>query len=102
MKKQSGFTIIEILLVIILVVGVIGLGYYVWYRNQSSSTASTNGPTMIHTGTTSYQSPATATAQAPVVTDPDDLNSAYQALNQTDPTTNNTDNAQLSSQTDGF
>jgi prepilin-type N-terminal cleavage/methylation domain-containing protein len=97
MKKQSGFAIIELVIVLVIVAAVAGVGYYVWRTHKTTPT-----PTATTTGSTNYQSPSTSTPTAPQVNSASDLNNAMTALNQTSITANNTDSSQLSTQASGF
>lgn len=97
MKKQSGFAVVELVVVLVLVAAVVGVGYFVWHeQNKKNPVATTT------TSSTGYQSPATSVPAAPQVTKASDLNSAMQALNQTDVTAGNTDSNQLSTQAAAF
>ncbi len=96
-KQQSGFTIVEVVLVIVIVAAIAGVGYYVWHGQKATPTttaATTSAPT--------YQSPPTSVPPAPPVNSASDLNNAMSALNQAGVSSNNTDNNQLSSQASGF
>lgn len=100
MKKlsQSGFTAVELVLVVVIVAAIAGTGYFVWHENAKSSPAST----AVNTTASSYQSPTTLTPPAPQITTASDLNAAMQALNQTNISANNSDSSQLSTQASGF
>lgn len=99
MKKhsQSGFAVVESVVALLLVVAIVGVGYYVWHNHKNQPTVTTAA-----TSTPNYQSPTTNVPTAPQINSPSDLNSAMQALNQTSVTSSNADSAQLSQQANGF
>lgn len=95
-KNQSGFAIVE-LGVIVIVVAAIGLLAYYFYNHNHNVY---NNDTGLNT---SQKTPASNVSSAPAVSSVSDLNSAEQILDQNDPgTANNTDSSQLSSQLNGF
>lgn len=94
--SQAGFTVVEVVLVIIVLTGLVGSGYYVWHKHNHKS------PTATISQTSNYQSPAVTTQSAPQVKNASDLNSAIQVLNQTNITSSNTDSSQLSTEASGF
>lgn len=98
MKKlsQTGFSVIEFALVLVVIVALGGIGYVVWHSHKPSSQSGTT------TTTSSYVPPSTSTPAAPQVNSASDLNSAMQALNQTDVTAGNTDSSQLGTQASSF
>ncbi len=97
MKKQnqSGFTIVEGIVVVVVMVAFIGVGYYVWQKHKIT-------PTTPRSVSNSYQSPSVTTLTAPQVSNAADLNTAMQVLNQTSISSSNTDSSQLSTQVSGF
>ncbi len=101
MKKQSqaGFAIIELVGVVVVIAAIVAAGYFAWHNHnqKSPNTTSPNTPT-----SSNYQSPPTTTPAAPQVNSTSDLNSAMQALNQTNVTAGNTDSGQLSTQASDF
>ncbi len=97
-KSQAGFSVVEISLLVVIVLGIAGVGYYVWHANKSSLTPSSSDVVK----QAPYKSPPVSTASAPQVTKASDLNSAYQVLNQTSIYSNNTDSSQLSVQSNGL
>lgn len=102
MKKlsQSGFTIVETMIVVVLLVAAGIVGYYVW---QSNKTNHTNKPTIASKTTTStYQSPPVTVPTAPQINNSSDLINAIQVLNQTSVSSNNTDSNQLNTYTSSF
>ena len=105
MKKQtqqSGFAIVELVILVVVLAVLGGMSYFILHHTkkvQPATTASTvNVPAVENqTATTSTSVPA-----APQVNSASDLNSAMQALNQTDMNANGTDSTQLGSQSSGF
>ncbi len=97
-KSQAGFSVVEVLLLVVLVLGIGGVGYYVWHANKSAL-APTPSDVIKQSP---YKSPPVSTVSAPQVTKASDLNSAYQALNQTSINSNLTDSNQLTTQSNGF
>jgi predicted negative regulator of RcsB-dependent stress response len=99
MKKQSqsGFAVVELVVVVVVLVALGGVGYYVWHSHKA-----TNNTTATTTTSSSYQSPTTSVPAAPQVNNASDLNSAMQALDQTNVTAGNTDSSQLSTQASAF
>ena len=97
-KHQSGFALIELVVILVILVGVIGVGYYI-YSHRSGAVTS-------QTATTSSSSTPTSTAPttfaAPQVNSPAQLSSALTALNNADISGNSTDSSQLTTQTSGF
>lgn len=84
MNKQKGFSIVELVLVLVLL-GIIGVvGYRVWQAQ--------NTPTVSSTATTKAK-----TAAVPAINKPADLSTADTALDQTDVGTGDLDslNSQL-------
>lgn len=98
MKKQSGFAVVELVVVVVLVVAIAGVGYFVWHEHNKKSPVATTTTT----SSTNYQSPSTSVPAAPQVNKASDLNNAMQALNQTNVSAGNTDSNQLSTQTAAF
>ncbi len=97
-NKENGFSAVEVILLVVIVLAIAGVGYYVWHSNKTSL-APANSTT---TKPVAYQSPPTVTPPAPTVTKASDLNAAYQTLNQTSINSNSTDSSQLSVQSNGF
>ncbi len=97
-KSQSGFSVVETLLLVVLVLAIAGIGYYVWHANKSSLAPSTSNVVK----QAAYKSPPVTTASAPAITSKTGLTSAYQLLNQTSIYSNNTDSSQLSVQSNGL
>jgi Tfp pilus assembly protein PilV len=88
-SKQNGFSVVETLIVLVVVVALGFVGYKV-YSRQHDNTATT----------ASSQSTGSATANdvanAPDVKTTSDLDKAAATLDQTDPGTSNSDSSQLS------
>lgn len=106
MNKQSGFSVIELVIALVVIAGLGGAGYVVAHHTNKAkpaTTASSNTTSASNTTTgLNYTSPSTGTPVAPQINTSADLNSALQALNQTNVTSSNTDSTQLSSQASGF
>ena len=99
MKSQSGFSIVELVVALVVVVGLAGIGYVVWHHNNQNTPATTASS---NTAGLNYTSPSTKVPTAPQIKTSSDLNNALQALNQTNVTASNTDSSQLSTQASGF
>lgn len=101
MKKQSqsGFAVVELVVVVVILAAIAGVGYYIWNSHKTNTPAASNTST---TSSLGYQSPTTSTPTAPQVNSASDLNSAMSALNQTSVSSSNTDSSQLSTQASGF
>jgi hypothetical protein len=95
MNKQSGFAIVEGLIIIVVVAALAGGGLTVWQHHQKSVNPATNARL-------NYDSPAVTTPSAPSVAGPTGLDSALQTLNQTNVDASTTDSTQLSNQAAGF
>ena len=95
-KHQSGFAAVELVVSLVIIAAVVGVGYYVWHEHNTSPTVATVSTS------SAYHSPSTAAPVAPTITKASDLNSAMQALNQTNVTLSNTDSSQLSTQSNGL
>lgn len=100
MKKQTGFALVELLVVVVLIGAIAGVGYFVWHEHNRKSPVATTS-TSSNTAAT-YQSPSTSVPTAPQINNASDLNSAMQALNQTDITAGNTDSSQLGTEAAAF
>ncbi len=98
-QSQSGFTIVETVISLIVVVVIVGVGYLVWHNHHKNNTA-TSSTTAANIG--NYASPPTAAPSAPQINNASDLNSAMAALNQTSITANNVDGSQLSTESSSF
>lgn len=94
--SQSGFAVIELGIVVIILAAIAGAGYYVWNSHKAQPATTTA------TSSSSYQSPSVTTPAAPQVNSASDLNSAMAALNQTSVSSSNTDSSQLNTEAGGF
>jgi prepilin-type N-terminal cleavage/methylation domain-containing protein len=94
--NQSGFSAVEIVIVLV-IVGAIGLvGYTVYNRQQDKATDGTSQQS-------AEQSPtATDVQSAPEVKSTEDLDKAEAVLDATDPGSSNTDAGMLDSETSAF
>ncbi len=95
--RQEGFAVVEVVIAIVIVVGIVGAGYLAWNQHTEKSTAAAKTTKALN-----YLSPTTSVPATPQVSTSADLNSALQALNQTDVSSSNVDSTQLSSQAAGF
>lgn len=102
MKKttQSGFAILELVLVGVVVLGVIGACVYVIQKRTHS--ASSEVSTSSSTPKTAVASPTTAVPTAPTVSSASDLQGAMNSLNQTSINSSSTDSSSLDSETSSF
>lgn len=94
MRKQSGFAAIELVLVLVIVAAIGGIGYYATHKHSQANQQSV--------ATSASQPAPVSTPVAPQITTASDLNTAMQALNQTQVGANNTDSSQLNTQVSGF
>ncbi|MGI0134919.1 MAG: type II secretion system protein [Candidatus Micrarchaeaceae archaeon] len=112
--RQSGFALLEIILVLAVLAAA---GFTAWwvYQRQPGATKTVASTEILPGSTTSSPSGvssasainksrvATNVLAAPQVKSSNDLNSALQTLDQTDPSTqNNSDSSQLNSSANGF
>ena len=95
--KQSGFAVMELAIILVLLAAVAGVGYAVWNRQQNNTNVPTHNLTF-----SAYKSPPTSVPTAPTITNAADLNAALQALNRTSINSNTTDSNQLYAQASGF
>ena len=107
MNKQSGFALIEGIIVIVVLAALVVVGYYVIHSKSSNSNVAPVASTMSSTkaGTseaTTPSGPTVATPAAPQITTASDLNAAMQALNGTSVSSNNVDSSQLTTQSQSF
>lgn len=95
-KQQSGFAILELVLVVVIVAAIVVVGLWVYNKNQSDNSTASNTAS-----TSKTQSPvAHNISTAPQINSTSDLDRALVTLNQNNPaTSNNSDQRQLDSQT---
>jgi cell division protein FtsN len=100
MKKQSqsGFAIVELVMVAVVLAVIVIAGYYVLHNRKTNSSSTSTSSSLV----AGYQSPTTTTPPAPQINSASDLNSAMSALNQTSVGSSNTDSSQLTTQTNSF
>lgn len=97
-STQSGFSPVEVLIVVA-VVAVLGLVGYTVYNRQQDKTASTSNTQQV----VSQAPTAEDVKAAPAVSSTSDLDKAAQVLDQTDPGgSNNSDASQLDNQVSNF
>lgn len=92
-KNQAGFSVIELLIVVVVVAVLSFVGYSVYSRqhNQVADTATNQSPT------------ASDVTAAPTIKSTSDLDKALNTLNQNDPSSSSaSDSSQLDSQTNTF
>lgn len=95
--NQTGFSIVELVIVLV-VVAIIGALGYVYYNGQLSKTASNDSGQASTESTT-----ASDVKSAPQINSAADLNSAETVLDQTDPgSSSNTDTGQLDAELANF
>jgi len=93
--NQAGFSVVE-LLIILIFVGVLGFVGYTVYHRQHTKTADTAGSSQADNN----QPTTNNVASAPSISSTSDLDKAAATLDQTDPSgSNNADASQLDSQT---
>ncbi|MEX1995370.1 MAG: hypothetical protein WD887_01170 [Candidatus Saccharimonadales bacterium] len=92
MKRfQKGFSVVELLLIIVVVTGLAYVGYRVYDRQQTRNAAA------------SEQSPtARDVSSAPEIKKASDLDAASKLLDQNDPAVSNQDASQLDSELSNF
>lgn len=95
-KQQTGFAIVELAIVVVIIAAIVVIG--LWVHNRSKTTTANTLPT------NSTQSPvANNVSTAPAVNKTSDLDSALDTLNQNDPgATSSSDTSQLNSQASTF
>lgn len=97
---QSGFSVVE-LVIVLAVVGVLGFVGYSVYDRQNTKTADSSAGTS--QTARSQAAKASDVASSPTISSTSDLNKAAAILDQTDPSgTNNADASQLDTQSDTF
>lgn len=84
---QAGFSIVEVCIVAVLIVGFAFIGYNVYQRRNTKQDDNTS-----HSATTRQSSKASDVASSPNVKSTSDLDKAAKTIDQTDPGgSNNTD-----------
>ncbi|GEM_PF-1034304 len=113
-SRESGFAMLEVFLVVAVLVAAGFTAWWVYERQPGASKtvastetlpgSTTTSPSGVSSATAANKSTvATNVAAAPQVKSTNDLNSALQTLDQTDPSAqNNGDSAQLNSNTSDF
>lgn len=95
MRKQSGFSGVELVITILVVAVIAGAGWMV-YRNNHPAAKSLNASTNNSANTSAT---ASDVSSAPPIQSTSDLDNALKVLNQNDPSTANaSDDLQLTSQ----
>lgn len=94
-SNQIGFSVVELLLIVVVVAGLGFVGYFVYNRQQSE--------TLDSASSTKQQAAEVDSLEAPAVNSVSDLDEANQTLDQSDPeTSSSSDSNQLDSQLSGF
>lgn len=93
MKKpgQKGFSVVELLIIIVVVTGLAYVGYRVYDRQTAKNAASSE-----------QSSEANDVSPAPAIRQADDLDAASKLLDQNDPAVSNQDASQLDSELSSF
>ena len=87
-KRESGFSVVEFVLVLVFLAGIVGVGYWVMHRNDNKQPAAVTSNS--------------STPTAPTVQKTSDLDSASQTLDQTNVDAATSDSSQLDSLANGF
>jgi Tfp pilus assembly protein PilE len=97
-EKSSGFTVVELVLIVV-VLAVAGFtGWWVYQRQQDTTVSSPATAALNDTSPV-----ATNVSSAPAIQSSSDLNNALQVLSQNDPSAgNSSDINHLNTQTSGF
>lgn len=93
-NKQVGFSAIEAIIVVAILAVLAGVGYWVFTRESDDTDQSATSSQASEEDTT--------VPKTPVVEEASDLDSASQALDDSDLDAGATDNSQLDTQLDGF
>lgn len=97
-SKQSGFSHVELVLVIVVITVIGFVGYSIYSRQQSN-----DGSSSSETINSNQSATANNVSPAPLIKTSSDLTKAYRILDQNDPgNTNTSDNNQLSNQLSSF
>ena len=91
-RKQAGFTLVEIAIVVV-VVGIIAFLGYTFYNNQVQKNASDES---------SQSAVAEDVDSAPEINSTEDLDSAEAVLDGTDPSSSSSDSSQLDAELSNF
>jgi hypothetical protein len=97
-RRRSGFPFVKLAVVIVLVAGFIGGGYFAWQRYEVQGTLNDNPAAFKF----NYASPAVTTPSVPAITSTAGLGQAMNTLNETDVTGSSVDSTQLGVQASGF
>ena len=92
--NDKGFSAIEALLVVVVLVAVVLTGYFVW-KDQNAKTS-----TAVVSSTPA--TPGASTVPAPQITKASDLSKAYTVLGETSVSSSSADSNQLGSQLNGI
>lgn len=87
-KQTNGFSVVEAIIAVLLVVTIAGAGFYVYNKNNSTDTKQAQNS--VKTQTDSVDVP-----EAPSISAAADLNTAQQALDQTNLDASDSDLAEL-------
>ncbi|MGH7234027.1 MAG: hypothetical protein ACREF7_01085 [Candidatus Saccharimonadales bacterium] len=98
MKKQSGFAVVELIVLGVVVVAIAAVGYYV-IKNHNTNSGQSTANFINSEASTNLQ---TTTPTVSQINSTPDLSSALNALNQTNIGANTADSGQLSTQSSGL
>jgi prepilin-type N-terminal cleavage/methylation domain-containing protein len=94
-KQQAGFSLVEIMVVVIILVGIGFVGWRV-YQGQHKAAVTTTAASL---PANNQSSAVTGVSSAPAINSTNDLDSALSTLDQNNPNTvNSADSSQLDSQ----
>lgn len=100
-NAQSGFAVVELIVVVVVVAAIAGVGYFVMHKHSDSKTSSKASTSKTATSSQT-QSASTDTAAVPEVNKASDLNNAMQTLDQTNVASGSADSSQLDTQASNF